>query len=157
HEFGHAMHSYLANGAQPYVYADYTIFVAEVASTLNEHLLFHHLLQQTTSPDHRRYLINHYLDTIRGTVFRQVKFAEFEKLTHERVEAGEARTPQWMSDTYYELVKTYYGPHIVADEEIAMEWARIPHFCRAFYVYQYATGFAAATALGEAILEEGEP
>lgn len=157
HEFGHAVHSYLANNAQPYVYAQYTIFVAEVASTLNEYLLFHHMLKETSSPDHRRYLINNYLDTIRGTVFRQVKFAEFEKLTHERVESGDALTPEWMSAEYLRLVKQYYGPDIVADDEIAMEWARVPHFYRAFYVYKYATGFSAATALGQAIVEEGQP
>lgn len=157
HEFGHAIHSYLADRAQPYVYSQYTIFVAEVASTLNEHLLFHYMLKQTDSPAQRRYLINNYLDTIRGTVFRQVKFAEFEKLTHERVESGGALTADWMSEQYHQLVKQYYGNDIVADEEIAIEWARIPHFYRAFYVYQYATGFAAATALGNAILDEGEP
>lgn len=157
HEFGHALHSHLANEAQPYVYANYTIFVAEVASTLNEHLLFHHLLKTTTSPDARRLIINKHLDTIRTTVFRQVKFAEFEKLIHERVESGGALTADWMSDTYYRLVQDYFGPDAVADEEIAIEWARIPHFYHAFYVYQYATGFAAATALGQAILEEGAP
>lgn len=157
HEFGHAIHSYLADRAQPYVYSQYTIFVAEVASTLNEHLLFHYLLHRTDSPAHRRYLINNYLDTIRGTVFRQVKFAEFEKLTHERVEGGGALTADWMSERYYELVKQYYGPDMVADDEIAIEWARIPHFYRAFYVYKYATGLAAATALGQAILDEGRP
>lgn len=157
HEFGHAIHSYLADNTQPYVYAQYTIFVAEVASTLNEHLLFHHMLKHTDSPAHRRYLINNYLDTIRGTVFRQVKFAEFEKLTHERIESGGALTADYMSEQYYRLVKQYFGNDIVADEEIAIEWARIPHFYRAFYVYKYATGFAAATALGQAILEEGEP
>jgi len=157
HEFGHAIHSYLADRSQPYVYSQYTIFVAEVASTLNEHLLFHYLLQRTDSPAHRRYLINNYLDTIRGTVFRQVKFAEFEKLTHERVEGGGALTADWMSERYYELVKQYYGPDMVADDEIAIEWARIPHFYRAFYVYKYATGLAAATALGQAILDEGRP
>lgn len=157
HEFGHAIHSHLANETQPYHYARYTIFVAEVASTLNEHLLFHHLLNEVTSPDQRRHLINSYLDTIRGTVFRQVQFAEFEKLTHEHVEKGQALTPQWLSDEYYKLVQNYFGEGIVADEQIAMEWARIPHFYRAFYVYKYATGFAAATALGQAILEEGQP
>lgn len=157
HEFGHAIHSYLADRAQPYVYSQYTIFVAEVASTLNEHLLFHYMLQRTESPAHRRYLINNYLDTIRGTMFRQVKFAEFEKLTHERVESGGALTADWMSEQYYGLVKQYYGESMVADEEIAIEWARIPHFYRAFYVYKYATGLAAATALGQAILDEGQP
>src|SRR5690606_10213597 len=135
HEFGHALHSHLANEAQPYVYANYTIFVAEVASTLNEHLLFHHLLKTTTSPDARRLIINKHLDTIRTTVFRQVKFAEFEKLIHERVESGGALTADWMSDTYYRLVQDYFGPDAVADEEIAIEWARIPHFYHAFYVY----------------------
>lgn len=157
HEFGHAIHSHLANETQPYHYARYTIFVAEVASTLNEHLLFHHLLDEVKSTDERRYLINSYLDTIRGTVFRQVQFAEFEKLTHEHVEKGQALTPQWLCDEYYKLVQKYFGPGIVADEQIAMEWARIPHFYRAFYVYKYATGFAAATALGQAILQEGQP
>lgn len=157
HEFGHAGHSYLSNRTQPYVYAHYTIFVAEVASTLNEHLLFHHLLRETDDAGQRRYLINKYLDTVRGTVFRQVKFAEFEKLIHEHVEAGDALTPRFLSDTYHRLVKEYYGPALIADDPVAVEWARVPHFYRAFYVYKYATGFAAATALGQAILEEGRP
>ncbi|OUN01483.1 MAG: oligoendopeptidase F [Firmicutes bacterium ZCTH02-B6] len=157
HEFGHACHSYLSNTTQPFVYAQYTIFVAEVASTLNEHLLFHHLLKETSDKAQRRYLINKYLDGVRATVFRQVKFAEFEKIIHEHVEAGEALTPQFMSDTYHGLVKEYYGPELIADDPIAIEWARIPHFYNAFYVYKYATGFAAATALGQAILEEGRP
>jgi len=157
HEFGHAGHTYLSFKAQPYVYANYTIFVAEVASTLNEHLLFHHLLRETSDKAQRRYLINKYLDGVRGTVFRQVKFAEFEKIIHEHVEAGQALTPQFLCDTYHRLVKEYYGPALIADDPIAIEWARIPHFYRAFYVYQYATGFSAATALGEAILEEGKP
>lgn len=157
HEFGHAMHSYLADRTQPYVYSQYTIFVAEVASTLNENLLFHYLIKNTESKEHRRYLINNFLDAIRATVFRQVKFAEFEKLTHEQVESGGALTAEWMSEQYYNLVKQYYGPDMVADDEIAVEWARIPHFYNAFYVYKYATGFAAATALANAILKEGEP
>ncbi|HLT58857.1 MAG TPA: oligoendopeptidase F [Limnochordales bacterium] len=157
HEFGHAAHSYLSDRTQPYVYSHYTIFVAEVASTLNEHLLFHHLLRETDDPTQRRYLVNKYLDSVRGTVFRQVKFAEFEKIIHEHVEAGEALTPQFLNDTYYRLVQEYYGPELVADGPVAIEWARIPHFYRAFYVYKYATGFAAATALGQAILEEGQP
>lgn len=157
HEFGHACHSYLANMSQPYVYSRYTFFVAEVASTLNEHLLFHYLLRETDDKAQRRYLVNKYLDTVRTTVFRQVKFAEFEKIIHEHVEAGEALTPQFLCDTYHRLVKEYYGPELIADDPIAIEWARIPHFYRAFYVYKYATGFAAATALGQAILEEGKP
>jgi len=157
HEFGHAVHSYLSDATQPYVYSQYTIFVAEVASTLNEHLLLHYLLRETDNPVQRRYLINKYLDAVRGTVFRQTKFAEFEKIIHEHVEAGGALTPQFLNDTYLRLVKEYYGPELVADDAVAIEWARIPHFYRSFYVYKYATGFAAATALGQAILEEGRP
>src|SRR5690606_517446 len=105
----------------------------------------------------RRYLVNKYLDTVRTTVFRQVKFAEFEKIIHEHVEAGEALTPQFLCDTYHRLVKEYYGPELIADDPIAIEWARIPHFYRALYVYKYAAGFAAATARGPAILAAGKP
>ena len=157
HEMGHALHDHFAYAAQPYVYAQPSIFVAEVASTLNELLLFHHLLQTTTDPRVRAYLINDYLDQVRGTVFRQVKFAEFEKIVHEKAEAGEALTPDTLNEIYLGLNETYYGAETVIDPEIAIEWARIPHFYTAFYVYKYATGFSAATALCRAILQEGTP
>ncbi|CAB3394947.1 oligoendopeptidase F [Kyrpidia spormannii] len=157
HEMGHAMHSHYTYAHQPYVYGGYSIFVAEVASTCNESLLLHHLLKNTPDEAMRRYLLNHHLEQFRTTVFRQVMFAEFEKLTHEAVEAGHALTSDWMCDTYRRLNETYYGAEAVIDEQIAWEWARIPHFYTAFYVYKYATGFSAATALSRRILEEGEP
>ncbi|MFC4767364.1 oligoendopeptidase F [Effusibacillus consociatus] len=157
HEMGHAIHSYYTNTTQPFTYADYTIFVAEVASTCNEALVLHHLLETTTDPRERMYLINHQLEAFRGTVFRQTMFAEFEKITHEKVEAGEPLTPELLCQIYRELNLKYYGPDMVVDEEIDMEWARIPHFYNAFYVYKYATGFSAATALSQQILTEGTP
>jgi oligoendopeptidase F len=157
HELGHAMHTYFSHKTQPYVYADYTIFVAEVASTCNEALLMHHLLQHTDDPKRRAYLINHHLEGIRGTLFRQAMFAEFEKLTHEHVEQGGALTPEWLCDTYYKLNQKFFGPVCVVDREIELEWARIPHFYNAFYVYKYATGISAATAIAQRILREGEP
>lgn len=156
HELGHALHSYYSDQHQPYVYAQYTIFVAEVASTVNESLLMHYMLKHTTDPGQRMYLLNHYLDQFRGTVFRQTMFAEFEKLIHEKVENGEALTPEVLNEIYRELNATYYGPGIVLDPQIEVEWARVPHFYNAFYVYKYATGFSAATALSRQILEEGE-
>lgn len=157
HELGHSLHSYFTRKSQPFVYGDYTIFVAEVASTLNEALLTDHLLKKIEDPQLRRYLINHQLDTIRGTLFRQTMFAEFELIIHERVERGEALTAEVLSEIYRELNVAYQGPEVVLDEEIAMEWARIPHFYRAFYVFQYATGISAATALAQQILAEGQP
>ncbi|MBX6353641.1 MAG: oligoendopeptidase F [Thermoflavifilum sp.] len=157
HELGHAMHTYFSHKTQPYVYADYTIFVAEVASTCNEALLMHHLLQHTDDPKRRAYLINHHLEGIRGTLFRQAMFAEFEKLTHEHVEQGGALTPEWLCDTYYKLNQTFFGPVCAVDQEIALEWARIPHFYTPFYVYKYATGISAATAIAQRILKEGHP
>ncbi|MCY0889072.1 MAG: oligoendopeptidase F [Alicyclobacillaceae bacterium] len=156
HELGHAMHSYYSHREQPHVYANYTIFVAEVASTSNESLLFRHLLQTTEDKSVRASLINHHLETIRGTVIRQTMFAEFEKLTHAHVEAGEALTPEWLADTYRKLIDAYFGAVCVMDDKIAWEWSRIPHFYRAFYVYKYATGLSAATALSERILAEGD-
>lgn len=155
HEMGHAIHSYYTNTTQPFTYSDYTIFVAEVASTCNEALVLHHLLETTTDPRQRMYLINHHLEAFRTTVFRQTMFAEFEKITHEKVEAGEPLTPELLCRVYRELNLKYYGPDMVVDEEIDMEWARIPHFYNAFYVYKYATGFSAATALSQQILTEG--
>ncbi|WP_096467709.1 oligoendopeptidase F [Aneurinibacillus soli] len=157
HEMGHAMHSYYSDKTQPYMDAQYKIFVAEVASTLNESLLMDYMLKNTKDPRQKMYLLNHYLEQFRGTVYRQTMFAEFEKLTHEKVEAGEPLTPETLCSMYYDLNKDYYGPDMVIDEDIKMEWARIPHFYNEFYVYQYATGFSAATALSQQILGEGEP
>lgn len=157
HEFGHALHSYYSRGTQPYVYSGYTIFLAEVASTLNEALLTHHLLAGTTDRRFRMALINRFLEAIRTTLYRQAMFAGFELQIHEQAERGEALTPEWLNTTYAALNERYYGAEVVIDEPIALEWARIPHFYRAFYVYQYATGIAAAVALSQQILNEGEP
>ncbi|MGE5589576.1 MAG: oligoendopeptidase F [Bacillota bacterium] len=156
HEMGHAMHSHFTQAAQPYVYAHYTIFVAEVASTFNENLLLHHLLQQTKDPQERLYLINHHLEAFRTTVFRQTMFAEFEMLTHRKVEEGEALTPELLCSLYRDLNRKYYGAEAVIDDQIALEWSRIPHFYTPFYVYKYATGYSAATALSQQVLKEGE-
>jgi oligoendopeptidase F len=157
HEIGHSLHSFYSRKEQPYVYSGYTIFVAEVASTLNEALLTHHLLQTTTDPKKKMYILNHYLDGFRGTLFRQTMFAEFEKLIHGKVEAGEALTSDLLSEMYYELNLKYFGPDMVVDQDIELEWARIPHFYMNFYVYKYATGFSAAAALSKQIIEEGAP
>lgn len=157
HEMGHALHTHYSNENQPYVYADYKIFLAEVASTLNEILLLHHLLENTDDILKKKYLINHYLEQFRGTVFRQTMFAEFEKIIHEAAEAGQPLTAEFLNETYHRLNVEYYGPDIIIDEEIDLEWARIPHFYYNFYVYKYATGFSAATALANRILEEGKP
>lgn len=157
HEMGHAMHSYLSNKTQPHVDSHYVIFVAEVASTCNEVLLMEHLLKNTTDKVQRAYLINHFLESFRGTVYRQTMFAEFELLTHQMCERGESLTPDALSSLYYDLNKKYFGDGMVVDEDIAMEWARIPHFYYNFYVYQYATGFSAAVALANRILNEGQP
>lgn len=157
HEMGHALHSYYSNHAQPYTYADYKIFVAEVASTLNEALLMNHLLETTTDKKQRMYLINHYLEQFHGTVFRQTMFAEFEKIVHAKEEQGEPLTAESLSTIYRELNVSYHGPDMVVDSEVDLEWARIPHFYRGFYVYKYATGFSAATSLSKQIVEEGQP
>ncbi|OIJ18502.1 oligoendopeptidase F [Anaerobacillus alkalidiazotrophicus] len=155
HEFGHSVHSYYSRKTQPYHYSGYSIFVAEVASTCNEALLNDYLLKVTEDKKKKLYLLNHFLEGFRGTVFRQTMFAEFEKLIHEKAGNGEPLTPELLSKTYYELNKKYFGDNIILDDEIAMEWARIPHFYYNFYVYQYATGYSAATALSKQILEEG--
>ncbi len=157
HELGHAMHTFYSNQKQEYVNSRYTIFVAEVASTLNEALLMDDLLKKTEDPKKRAYLLNHYLEQFRGTVFRQTMFAEFEKIVHGKVGQGESVTSDQLSEIYYDLNKKYFGEDIVVDELIAMEWARIPHFYRPFYVYKYATGFSAAVSLAQQILEAGEP
>ncbi|MGE4284310.1 MAG: oligoendopeptidase F [Clostridia bacterium] len=157
HEMGHALHSYYTNKQQPYIYSQYKIFVAEVASTVNESLLIQHLLKNTNDPNEKAYLLNHYLDEFRGTVFRQVMFAEFEKIIHGKVEDGEALTPQLLCEIYRELNIEYFGNDIIVDNDIDMEWSRIPHFYNSFYVYKYATGFSAATSLSKQILDQGQP
>ncbi len=157
HEMGHAMHSYLSNANQPPVYADYVLFVAEVASTCNEALLMNYLLSRTEDKKMRAYLINYFLEQFRTTMYRQTMFAEFEEQIHRMAEEGETLTADVLKKTYYSLNQLYYGPDVVMDEEIAIEWARVPHFYMNFYVYQYATGFAAAIALSRKILTEGQP
>ncbi|MCI1590451.1 oligoendopeptidase F [Heyndrickxia oleronia] len=158
HEFGHSVHSYYTRKNQPYTYGDYSIFVAEVASTCNEALLNDYLLKTIDDEQKRIYLLNHYLEGFRGTVFRQTMFAEFEHLIHQKEQNGEALTAEMLTKEYYELNKKYFGgDDIVIDEQIGLEWSRIPHFYYNYYVYQYATGFSAATALSAQILEEGKP
>ncbi|WP_256223536.1 oligoendopeptidase F [Paenibacillus sp. 1_12] len=157
HEMGHAIHSYLSDENQEYRYAQYTIFLAEVASTLNEALLMDYMLKKSTDPKEKMYLLTYYMDQFRTTVFRQTMFAEFEKITHEQAEQGEALTPQELSKIYYDLNLKYYGKDMVVDQDIEIEWARIPHFYNSFYVYKYATGFSAATSFAKQILEEGQP
>ncbi|WP_062352027.1 oligoendopeptidase F [Bacillus kwashiorkori] len=157
HEFGHSVHSYYTRKHQPYPYGDYSIFVAEVASTSNENLLTDYLLKTMADDKKRLYILNHYLEGFRGTVFRQTMFAEFEHEIHKRAQNGEALTAELFTKLYYDLNKKYFGDDIVVDEEIGLEWARIPHFYYNYYVYQYATGFSAATALSKQILEEGQP
>lgn len=156
HELGHSMHSYYSKKTQPYLYSGYKIFVAEVASTLNELLLINYLLEKADSKEERVYLLNYYLEQFRTTVYRQTMFAEFEKLTHVSVEDGNPLTAKEFNDIYYDLNKKYYGNSTVVDEQIALEWARIPHFYSNFYVYKYATGFSAASALSQKILIEGK-
>lgn len=157
HEMGHALHSYLSNREQPVTYANYKIFVAEVASTCNESLLMQHLLGKTQEPKQRAYLINHFLEQFRTTLYRQTMFAEFELWCSEETRKGHPLTAEALCDKYGELNREYYGEEIEPDQEIALEWARIPHFYRNFYVYQYATGFSAAIALSQRILREGAP
>jgi len=157
HEMGHAMHSLLSSKNQPYVYSNYSIFVAEVASTVNEGLLFAYLLEKTTDKQKRAYILNNHLEQFRGTLYRQTMFAEFEKIAHGMAGAGEALTPQALCSVYHDLNVKYYGPEVVVDEDVDIEWARIPHFYRYFYVYKYATGFSAAVTLAKQILEEGQP
>ncbi len=157
HEFGHAMHSFYTRRTQPYPYGSYTIFVAEVASTLNEALLTHYLLETTTDRALRMYIINHYLESFRTTLYRQTMFAAFERQIHAAAEAGEALTADSLSQMYKALNDAYYGPEVNVDDLISIEWARIPHFYYDFYVYQYATGISASAALAQQILSEGTP
>ena len=156
HEMGHALHSYHSTKYQPTNTSNYVIFVAEVASTCNEVLLMKHLLKKTTDKHQRAYLINHFLDSFKGTVYRQTMFAEFELEMGKMSESGMALTAEVLSKKYHELNKLYFGPDMVSDDGIALEWARIPHFFYNYYVFQYATGFSAAVALANKILEEGE-
>lgn len=157
HEMGHAIHSYLSNKNQPVVYSDYVIFVAEVASTCNEALLMQYLLKNTEDKKQRAYLINYFLEQFRTTLYRQTMFAEFELKINEKVAAGESLTAEGLNELYGELNKLYFGDGIVLDDEIKLEWARIPHFYYDYYVYQYATGYSAAIALSQRILKYGEP
>ena len=157
HEMGHAMHSYLSCKHQPVCTSDYVIFVAEVASTCNEVLLMRHLLRKSTDRRERAYLINHFLDQFKGTVYRQTMFAEFERELGRMAERGETLTADALDEKYLALNRLYFGPDMVSDAQIALEWARIPHFYYNYYVFQYATGFSAAVALADRILREGEP
>lgn len=156
HEMGHSMHTFLANHHQPPQYAEYTLFVAEVASTVNENLLVEYLLSKAEDPKERLFLLNQYLEGFKGTLFRQTMFAEFERDAHRMAEAGEALTPQALGDLYGKLVQDYFGPDLVMDDEVRCEWARIPHFYRPFYVYKYATSYSASVAISEAILQKGD-
>jgi oligoendopeptidase F len=157
HEMGHALHSYHSDHALGYRDAQYTIFLAEVASTLNEALLMDYMLNKSTDPKEKMYLLTYYADQFRTTVFRQTMFAEFEKIIHEAVERGDSLTPQELSKIYYELTSKYHGSEMTVDQDIEMEWARIPHFYTSFYVYKYATGFSAATSFAKQIMDEGQP
>ena len=156
HEMGHAMHTYYSHKNQPHVYGDYCIFVAEVASTVNEALLMQYLLKETTDPVEKCYLMNYFMDQFKSTLYRQTMFAEFELDMHLAYQKGETLTAEYLSNHYYALVKKYHGPSVTVDEAIALEWSRIPHFYTPFYVYQYATGYSAAIALSTKILNEGQ-
>ncbi|OPJ62390.1 oligoendopeptidase F [Clostridium oryzae] len=157
HEMGHSMHTFYSNKKQPYQYAEYKIFVAEVASTFNESILMNYMLKNTTDKTQKMYLLNHYMESFRGTVYRQTMFAEFEKIVHEMIESGKAATAESLCRIYHDLNVKYFGNDIVVDDYIDIEWARIPHFYSSFYVYKYATGFSAATSLSTQVLNNGEP
>lgn len=157
HEMGHALHSHYSTTNQPFIYSDYTIFLAEIASTVNEALLMQYLLKTTENENQKLYLINHFMEQFRTTLFRQTMFAEFEMIVHEKIENGEPQTFDSLCKIYKELNIKYYGNDIVIDEEITWEWSRIPHFYSAFYVYQYATGYSCAIAFSKKILEDKAP
>lgn len=157
HEMGHSMHSSYTRENQPFIYGGHSIFTAEVASTVNEALLMRYLLNNETDPEMRKYLLNKYIEAFRTTLFRQTMFAEFEHLAHKYVEEGGSLTAEWLCEQYNELNRQYHGPAVEDDEYIRYEWSRIPHFYRSFYVYQYATGYSAATAISGKILKEGIP
>lgn len=156
HELGHSMHSYYSDKAQDYVNEDYSIFVAEVASTVNEVLLLKHMLSSEKDPAMRKFLLSYYLDMFRTTLFRQTMFAEFELKSHAMAQEGKPLTVESLSREYLKLNKKYYGPDVVHDKQIRLEWARIPHFYSAFYVYKYATGITSAVNIAHSILTEGE-
>jgi len=159
HEYGHSIHSYLTRNTQPYAYGSYRTFIAEVASMTNEAILYQKMLKETKSKQEKIYLLQTYLDQFRGSFFRQASFADFEMQAHALVESGNGLTKESLNKLYADVYKTYYGDAVHVDPLNASEWSRIPHFLRNdnFYVYQYATSFAAATALAKMILEEGEP
>lgn len=156
HEMGHSIHSKFTREEQPFVYGGHSIFTAEVASTVNESLLMKHLLASETDIQTKKYILTLYIEEFRSTLFRQTMFAEFEMLTHKAVEHGEALTADWLCREYKKLLEKYFGPGVILDKEVEYEWARIPHFYNAFYVYKYATGFSAATSISEKIISEGE-
>ncbi len=155
HEMGHSLHSFYSHSSQPQVYADYTILLAEVASTTNEALLLEYLLRKSKSETEKKWLLAYFYDMTRTTFFRQAMFAEYERRTHAHAEADGTLTPDWLCGLWGELNRTYYGPELALDEPLKMEWARIPHFYTAFYVYKYVTGFTAAGAFATSILGEG--
>ncbi len=157
HEMGHAIHTYYSNKHQPYIYSQYTIFVAEVASTCNEAILVNYLLEKAESKKEKMFLLNHFMEQFKGTVYRQTMFAEFEKIIHEKAEVGEPLNADVFKSIYHELNKKYFGQNIHIDSLIDYEWSRIPHFYNSFYVYKYATGFSAAIAISKDILEKGMP
>ena len=156
HELGHAMHSYFSESTQPQEKSGYTLFVAEVASTVNEVLLLKYLMKTTTDEKLKKYLLSYYMDMLKGTLFRQTQFAEFEYIAHDMCEKGQPLTKDALCKVYHDLNKKYYGRSVVSDDEIAYEWARIPHFYRAFYVYKYATGIITAVSIAERIYNEGQ-
>jgi len=157
HEMGHSQHSWLTNHTQPLQYADYSLFVAEVASTVNENLLIEQLLEEEKDPQNRLALLNQYLEGFKGTVYRQTMFAEFEKEAHAMAERGESLDPKALNALYERMIRLYFGEDLTWDDEVQYEWARIPHFYYVFYVYVYATGYSSATALSEGILKDGAP
>ncbi|SHI12102.1 oligoendopeptidase F [Sporanaerobacter acetigenes] len=156
HEMGHSMHSYFSKTTQPYIYGGYSIFLAEIASTTNECLLMDYMLKNVKDDNEKLYLLNHYLEQFRTTVYRQTMFAEFERDIHRYVENGGALTASYLNDTYKKLNEKYYGKEMIVDDEIASEWARIPHFYYNYYVFQYSTGFSSAVSLSQQILKDGE-
>ena len=157
HEMGHSLHTYYSTASQPYIYSQYKIFVAEVASTVNEVLMVKHMLKNTTDRNKRAFLINHFLESFRGTVFRQTMFAEFEKVCHASYGEGKPLSGDDLCRIYFDLNKKYHGDACEADDKIKYEWSRIPHYYRSFYVYKYATGFSSAVAIANMIEEEGAP
>lgn len=155
HEMGHSMHSYYTRKTQPFVYGSHSIFTAEVASTVNENLLMKYLIKNETDPEMKKYLVAKHIEDFRTTLFRQTMFAQFEDMTHKALESGESLTADWLCEKYNELNNKYFGPALSEDDMIRYEWARIPHFYNAFYVYKYATGYSAASAISDIILSEG--